>query len=100
MKNLLPENWQKILGTEIKKPYFTDLSEFVLKQYDEEVIFPLKKDLFAALEFCSFDNVKVVILGQDPYHGEGQSHGLCFSVLDGVKIRPSVSYSNKPSRAF
>jgi len=72
------------------KDYFKNLVDFVKEEYKTQKIYPPGKDIFKAFDLCPVDNVKVVIIGQDPYHGEGQAHGLCFSVKDGVKIPPSL----------
>lgn len=82
--------WKVILQEEFEKPYFHQLAEFVKNEYRTQVIFPPAKDIFAAFNHVSFDDVKVVILGQDPYHGPGQANGLCFSVHDGVAFPPSL----------
>jgi uracil-DNA glycosylase len=90
MKINLNPNWQIILSEEIKKPYFQVLMQEVDKEYQNHVCYPPKELLFAAFDYCSFDDLKVVIIGQDPYHGEGEANGLCFSVNDSVKIPPSL----------
>jgi len=90
MKVKLEKSWQKALGPEIKKAYFTDLIRAVNLAYKKRNAFPAKENIFKALELCPLDKVKVVILGQDPYHGADQAHGLAFSVPDGVKIPPSL----------
>jgi uracil-DNA glycosylase len=82
--------WQTILSDEIQKPYFSDLLAKVDNQYAEHICFPPKELIFSAFEFCNFNDLKVVIIGQDPYHGEGEANGLCFSVNDSVKIPPSL----------
>lgn len=86
----IEESWKKELQTEFEKPYFIQLTEFVRSEYASQTIFPPAKLIFNAFEQCSFDQVKVVILGQDPYHGPGQAHGLCFSVNEGVDFPPSL----------
>jgi uracil-DNA glycosylase len=86
----IPLSWATLLDTETSKPYFNDLMQFVQFEYENNRCYPPSKLIFSALEYCSFENVKVVILGQDPYHGFGQANGLCFSVYDGVKIPPSL----------
>lgn len=83
-------SWQEALQEEFNKSYFKDLTETVKQAYLNEVIYPHPKNIFNAFTFCSFDKVKVVVLGQDPYHGTGQAHGLSFSVPDGIKIPPSL----------
>jgi len=83
-------SWQSILSDEIAKPYFIDLIKTVDEEYKNSTCFPPKELIFAAFDYCSFDNLKVVIIGQDPYHGAGEANGLCFSVNDGIKIPPSL----------
>lgn len=90
MPSMLPESWQAVLGEELDKPYFKELTEFVEAERAERRIFPPRDEVFAALEATPYDQVKVLILGQDPYHGEGQGHGLCFSVRPGVRTPPSL----------
>lgn len=87
--NFNPE-WQAILSDEIQKPYFNILMTEVEKEYQSDICYPPKDLIFSAFNFCDFPNLKVVIIGQDPYHGEGEANGLCFSVNDGVKIPPSL----------
>ena len=89
MNNSNP-NWQIILSEEIKKAYFQDLMQEIDNEYQNHVCYPPKELIFAAFDYCSFDDLKVVIIGQDPYHGEGEANGLCFSVNDSVKIPPSL----------
>lgn len=79
-----------MLESEFDKPYFADLVEFVKKEYHSQTCYPLGKQIFSAFDHTPFDQVKVVIIGQDPYHGPGQANGLCFSVNDGVKCPPSL----------
>lgn len=83
-------SWQTILSVEIQKPYFQDLMQALDSEYQNHTCFPPKELLFAAFDYCSFDDLKVVIIGQDPYHGDGEANGLCFSVNDGVRIPPSL----------
>jgi uracil-DNA glycosylase len=83
-------SWKTALAEEFEKPYFADLSKVVKEAYLSRVVFPAPRDVFNAFTLCPFDQVKVVILGQDPYHGVGQAHGLSFSVPDGVKTPPSL----------
>lgn len=83
-------NWDYILDGEYKKEYFVNLVKFVNKAYAEGTIFPPKNHILKALTMTDYDDVKVVILGQDPYHGVGEANGLSFSVNDGVKIPPSL----------
>ena len=84
------EAWKKLLQPEFEKPYFTNLVEFVRSEYANHTVYPSGANIFRALDKCSPDDVKVVIIGQDPYHGEGQANGLCFSVNDGVMFPPSL----------
>ncbi len=84
------ESWKKELDPEFEKDYFKDLTEFVKNEYSEYNCFPPGKDIFAAFDHSTFDETKVVIIGQDPYHGVGQANGLCFSVKDHVSIPPSL----------
>lgn len=83
-------SWEIVLSKEFQKPYFSDLMEAVDDEYQKTVCYPPKELIFAALKNCSFDDLKVVIIGQDPYHGAGEANGLCFSVNDSVKIPPSL----------
>jgi uracil-DNA glycosylase len=83
-------SWQNHLAAEFQKPYFIELMKQVDEEYKNFTCFPPKDLIFNAFEKCSFDDVKVVIIGQDPYHGDGEANGLCFSVNDGVKIPPSL----------
>ena len=84
----LPSTWSILLEDEIDKPYFQDLNRFVTAEYKHHSCFPPAAQIFAALDQCSFDSTKVVIIGQDPYHGLGQAHGLSFSVPDAVPFPP------------
>lgn len=86
----LDNQWRNKLHDQESMPYFVDLEEFVLDEYISSTIYPPLDQIFNAFKFCSFDNVKVIILGQDPYHGPGQAHGLSFSVPDGQKLPPSL----------
>ncbi|MCL7763101.1 uracil-DNA glycosylase [Polaribacter sp. Z014] len=90
MQRNLSESWSTILQLEFDKPYFKDLSSFVTSEYKNHQCFPKEEDIFAAFNFCSFNDLKVVIIGQDPYHDEGQANGLCFSVKDDIKHPPSL----------
>ena len=87
--NLNP-TWELILFDEIKKSYFQELMKNLDNEYKRYTCFPPKELIFATFNFCSFTDVKVVIIGQDPYHGKGEANGLCFSVNDGVQIPPSL----------
>lgn len=82
--------WQPRLQPEFEKPYFESLAAFVKSEYKQHRCFPKGSQIFAAFDHCSFDDVKVVIIGQDPYHGPGQANGLCFSVNDGIAHPPSL----------
>jgi len=86
----IEESWKKQLQEEFEKPYFKQLTNFVRSEYTSQIIYPPAKLIFNAFDQCPFENVKVVILGQDPYHGPGQAHGLCFSVNDGIDFPPSL----------
>lgn len=83
-------SWQKRLSGEFEKPYFHHLISFVKNEYTTKRCFPKGGEIFAAFDHCHFDDVKVVIIGQDPYHGYGQANGLCFSVNDGIPFPPSL----------
>jgi uracil-DNA glycosylase len=89
LSNLNPP-WQSILIEETQKPYFKDLIKTVDEEYKNHTCFPPAALIFSAFDYCSFEDLKVVIIGQDPYHGDGEANGLCFSVNDGVKIPPSL----------
>ncbi len=86
----IAEDWKALLADEFEKPYFAELVEFVREEYGSRQIFPRGSNIFRAFDKCPFDKLKVVIIGQDPYHGEGQANGLCFSVNDGVQFPPSL----------
>jgi uracil-DNA glycosylase len=86
----IEESWKKQLVKEFNAPYFRTLSDFVRAEYVEKKVFPQPRDVFRAFDMTPFQSVRVVILGQDPYHGEGQAHGLCFSVPEGIQIPPSL----------
>ncbi|MEG1539082.1 MAG: uracil-DNA glycosylase [Muribaculaceae bacterium] len=86
----IEESWKMALNNEFEKDYFKRLSGFVRSEYDSGRVFPAGKDIFAAFDATPFDNVKVVIIGQDPYHDVNQANGLCFSVHDGVPFPPSL----------
>lgn len=89
--NMLEESWQKVLGEEFEKPYMVELRAFLRQEKDQKkIIYPKSADIFNAYALTPFPKVKVVILGQDPYHGPGQAHGLCFSVQPGVRLPPSL----------
>lgn len=86
----IAEDWKEILAPEFEKSYFEQLTGFVRAEYASRRIFPQGRNIFRAFDKCPFDRLKVVIIGQDPYHGEGQANGLCFSVNDGVQFPPSL----------
>jgi uracil-DNA glycosylase len=86
----IEESWKAKLAAEFEKEYFASLVSFVKEEYASKQIFPPKKQIFSAFDFCSFPDCKVVIIGQDPYHGPGQANGLCFSVNDGIRMPPSL----------
>lgn len=83
-------SWNERLKDEFEQLYFQELIQFVKKEYSEFTVYPPGKEIFRAFDSCDFDKVRVVIIGQDPYHGPGQANGLCFSVRDGVKPPPSL----------
>ncbi len=88
--SMIENDWLPALGAEFKKPYYRNLYEFVRQEYDTAQIFPPADDIFNAFHLTPLSRVKVVIIGQDPYHEPGQAHGLCFSVKPGVDIPPSL----------
>ena len=90
MEVKIDPTWKWVLEEEFKKPYFNELTEFVKKEYASEVVYPPPKHIFRAFDLCPFDKVKVVILGQDPYHSPRQANGLCFAVNEGVTLPPSL----------
>ncbi|MGH7170428.1 MAG: uracil-DNA glycosylase [Gemmataceae bacterium] len=86
----LPADWKAVLAEELNKPYFQKLKEFVDRERAEHTVFPPEDDVFNAFKLTPYERVKVLLLGQDPYHDDGQAHGLCFSVRPGVKPPPSL----------
>ena len=86
----IEESWKQVLAPEFEKDYFVRLTDFVRQEYRTTTIYPPGRLIFNAFNLCPFDKVKVVIIGQDPYHGPGQAHGLCFSVNDGIAFPPSL----------
>ena len=90
MEVKIDQSWKKHLAGEFEKPYFAELTAFVKKEYQEGKIYPHPKNIFRAFDLCPFEKVKVVILGQDPYHGERQANGLAFAVDDGIPLPPSL----------
>lgn len=87
---MINKKWDVVLNEEFKKEYFAKLGKFVKSEYRNKTIFPEYKNIFNCLRLTDYDEVKVVIIGQDPYHGEKEAHGLCFSVQEGVKMPPSL----------
>ena len=90
MKVKIDPSWEQELQAEFDAPYFKTLTDFVREEYRQGPCFPPGNEIFNAFNLCPFDKVKVIIIGQDPYHGEGQAEGLCFSVKEGVKLPPSL----------
>ena len=87
---MVGNDWDIVLRDEYKKDYYKNMVKFLNKEYNEKVIFPLKSNIFKAFSVCGYNDVKVVILGQDPYHGDNEAHGLSFSVREGVAMPPSL----------
>jgi len=90
VKTTLPEDWQELLTDELEKPYFQQLYNFVLEERQKHTVFPPAKEVFSALRLTPYAKVKVMLLGQDPYHDHNQAHGLCFSVRPGITPPPSL----------
>lgn len=86
----IADSWKSHLEGEFTKPYFSNLISFVKSEYNTQVVYPPGREIFRSFDACDFDKVKVVIIGQDPYHGPGQANGLCFSVRDDVRMPPSL----------
>jgi uracil-DNA glycosylase len=86
----IASTWKNRLSDEFGKPYFIQLTEFVKTEYQTATVYPPGKEIFRAFDHCDFNEAKVVIIGQDPYHGPGQANGLCFSVREGVRMPPSL----------
>jgi uracil-DNA glycosylase len=86
----LPMSWQVVLAEEFEKAYFKQLQDFLAEERQTQTIYPLEEDVFSAFELTPYYDVKVLLLGQDPYHDENQAHGLCFSVKPGIKAPPSL----------
>ena len=95
----IADSWKSRLKNEFDSPYFGHLVEFVRQEYSNQVIFPPAKEIFRAFDCCSFENLKVVIIGQDPYHSKGQANGLCFSVKPDVAIPRSLANIFKEIRS-
>lgn len=87
----IADTWKPFLKNEFQSPYFQSLTEFVKQEYSTQIVYPPGKEIFKAFDCCGFGDVKVVIIGQDPYHGAGQANGLCFSVKPGVAIPRSLN---------
>ena len=90
LQESIPAAWQKVLAAEFEKPYFAQLEKQLAEERKSKTIYPPPEDVFSALRYCSPAECKLLLLGQDPYHGPGQAHGLSFSVKPGVKIPPSL----------
>jgi uracil-DNA glycosylase len=86
----LPESWREVLGEQTAMPYYAKLDAFVAAETAAHQVFPPREEIFAALEATAYEDVRVVLLGQDPYHDDGQAQGLCFSVRPGVRVPPSL----------
>lgn len=86
----IANSWDEVLAEEFKKPYYLELREFLKREYATQTIYPNMYDIFNSLKYTAYEDVKAVIIGQDPYHGPGQAHGLCFSVKAGVMPPPSL----------
>lgn len=96
---MLQNDWLEAVGEEFKKPYYADLYKFVKEEYSNEIVYPPSDDIFNAMHLTPLNEVKVLILGQDPYHNQGQAHGLCFSVQPDVAIPPSLKNIYKELQA-
>ncbi len=92
-------SWDKVLEGEFDKPYYLQLREFLISEYRSCIVYPNMYDIFNAMKYTPYENVRAVIIGQDPYHGEGQAHGLCFSVKKGVAVPPSLQNIFKEIKA-
>jgi len=86
----IPESWQTVIGDELAKPYFLQLQQFIAEERQNHTVYPPTEDVYNALKLTPYDQVRVLLLGQDPYHDENQAHGLCFSVRPGIKPPPSL----------
>ncbi len=91
MTSNLPNDWKSILNNEFNNPYFKKLEAFILTEYKNNTCYPNLSEVFNAFNYCTFDDLKVVIIGQDPYHGKGQANGLCFSVNKNTPFPPSLN---------
>ncbi|EEL48314.1 MULTISPECIES: uracil-DNA glycosylase [Bacillus cereus group] len=99
MEHILKNDWEPLLAPEFEKPYYQKLRQFLKEEYSTHVIYPNADDIFNALHYTSYEDTKVIILGQDPYHGPNQAHGLSFSVQPGVKTPPSLQNMYKELHA-
>ncbi|MDP3386904.1 MAG: uracil-DNA glycosylase [Eubacteriales bacterium] len=90
MSKILRNDWDDVLSNEFEKPYYIELRKFLISEYKSRAVYPDKHDIFNALHYTSLKDIKVLLLGQDPYHDENQAHGLSFSVMPGQKIPPSL----------
>lgn len=95
---MLTQKWDEILSEEYKKDYFKKLVKDIREEYKNHIVFPEAKDIFNAFKYTDYDDIKVVIIGQDPYHGVGEAHGLSFSVKDGIRKPPSLQNIYKELR--
>ena len=87
---MINKTWDEFLNNEFQQPYFKELSQFLKKEYEEKTVYPPKQEVFSSFYYTDLDKVKVVILGQDPYHEPGQACGLCFAVKPGIELPPSL----------
>jgi uracil-DNA glycosylase len=90
LREMMPESWREVLSAELSKPYVSELQNFLDQQYADETVYPPQDEIFSAFSLTPFDQVKVLVIGQDPYHGPGEAHGLSFSVKPGIKVPPSL----------
>lgn len=90
LKSMLPQSWQNVLADEFEKPYFSKLESYLSEEYGDQTVYPPEDEIFTAFHSADYEDVKVLLLGQDPYHGKGQGHGLSFSVKPGVRVPPSL----------
>lgn len=99
LSTAIPEDWKELLKAEVESDWFAELQEFLDEEWRNETVYPPSEKIFKALSLTPIDEVRVLLLGQDPYHGEGQAHGLCFSVPEGIKIPPSLRNIYKEMRS-
>src|SRR5207248_2745115 len=90
LADTLPSDWKAILADQLEQPYFHKLQEFVNEERRQYAVYPAEQDVFNAFTYCPYAETNVLLLGQDPYHGEGEAHGLCFSVRPGIRKPPSL----------